>query len=158
MINFNDLPGDIKSMIYKVNQEAERDEAHKKMTLKKTFQKSLNQLNFNHPDGEWFWDRRDQRKLLYIPENRCLHSSTAILSETYRISSRRRRLRRLRLRVSQSGVTTNLNQLPRHRHAAAAAAPSTAACRSLARRVCPYAPPRSHGTHQAEVSPALLER
>ena len=28
MINFNDLPGDIKSMIYKVNKEAERDEAY----------------------------------------------------------------------------------------------------------------------------------
>ena len=28
MINFNDLPGDIKSMIYTVNREAERDEAY----------------------------------------------------------------------------------------------------------------------------------
>ena len=30
MTNFNDLPGDIKSMIYKVNKEAERDEAYKR--------------------------------------------------------------------------------------------------------------------------------
>jgi hypothetical protein len=27
-INFNDLPGDIKSMIYKANKESERDEAY----------------------------------------------------------------------------------------------------------------------------------
>ena len=27
-INFNDLPGDIKSMIYKANKGAERDEAY----------------------------------------------------------------------------------------------------------------------------------
>ena len=27
-INFNDLPGDIKSMIYKTNKESERDEAY----------------------------------------------------------------------------------------------------------------------------------
>ena len=28
MINFNDLPGDIKSIIYRVNKQAERDESY----------------------------------------------------------------------------------------------------------------------------------
>ena len=42
MINFNDLPGDIKSMIYKVNKEAERDEAY---SNKKKYNEVLTELN-----------------------------------------------------------------------------------------------------------------
>ena len=41
-INFNDLPGDIKSMIYKANKEAERDEAY---SNKKKYNEVLTELS-----------------------------------------------------------------------------------------------------------------
>ena len=41
-INFNDLPGDIKSMIYKANKESERDEAYNN---KKKYNEVLTELS-----------------------------------------------------------------------------------------------------------------
>ena len=41
-INFNDLPGDIKSMIYKANKETERDEAYNN---KKKYSEVLTELS-----------------------------------------------------------------------------------------------------------------
>ena len=42
MINFNDLPGDIKSIIYRVNKEAERDESY---SSKKKYNEVLTELS-----------------------------------------------------------------------------------------------------------------
>ena len=64
MINFNDLPSDIKSMIYKINSDAEKNIYFKKMIIeefKSTFGKH-DEIDMQYPFwfkkeyGEWPWN------------------------------------------------------------------------------------------------------
>lgn len=63
MINFNDLPGDIKSIIYKINSEVEKNIYLKKMIIeefKSTFGKH-DEIDMQYPFwfkkecGDWPW-------------------------------------------------------------------------------------------------------